>query len=82
DAPCPRLIPANVQARSVGEITADLAALAQQGLVVSEKNIRRTIRERFALPEESNEGIVAVRGESVEHGGEVTAGRGASAIDD
>ncbi len=81
DAPCPRLIPANVQARSVGEITADLAALAQQGLVVSEKNIRRTIRERFALPEESNEGIVAVRGESVEHGGEVTAGRGASAID-
>lgn len=81
DAPCPRLIPANVQARSVGEITADLAALAQQGLVVSEKNIRRSIRERFALPEESTEGIVAVRGEAVEEGSQVVAGRGAGDIE-
>ncbi|MGH9397174.1 MAG: phage portal protein family protein [Terriglobia bacterium] len=81
DAPCPRLIPANVQARSVGEITADLVALAQQGLVVSEKNIRRVIRERFALPEESNEGIVAIRGESIEQGSQVVAGRGAGDIE-
>lgn len=77
DAPCPRLIPANVQARSIGEITADLASLAQQGLVVSEKNIRRVIRERFALPEESGEGFVAIRGESIEQGGKIVAGRGA-----
>ncbi|MGH9344678.1 MAG: phage portal protein family protein [Terriglobia bacterium] len=78
DAPCPRLVPANVQARSVGENTADLVALAQQGLVVSEKNIRRVIRERFALPEESNEGIVAVRGEAIQDGGQIISARSSS----
>ncbi|MGH9354777.1 MAG: phage portal protein family protein [Terriglobia bacterium] len=76
DAPCPRLIAANVQARSVGEITADLVALAQQGLVVSEKNIRAAIRERFALPQESSEGIVAVRAETVTQGKTEAVGKG------
>ncbi|MGH9352733.1 MAG: phage portal protein family protein, partial [Terriglobia bacterium] len=76
DAPCPRLAPANVQARSVGENTADLVALAQQGLIVSEKNIRSVIRERFALPEESGEGIVAVRGEAIQHGDQIISARG------
>lgn len=82
NAPRPRLIAANVQARSIGEITADLAALAQQGLVVSEKNIRRAIRERFALPEESDEGVAAIRGESVDEGGGVVSGKGASAMEE
>ena len=68
DALCPRLIAANVQARSIGEITADLVALAQQGLVVSETNIRKAIRERFALPEEGSKGVVVVRGETVTQG--------------
>lgn len=81
DALVPRLIAANVQARSVGAITADLAALAQQGLVVSERNIRRAIRERFALPEESSEGIVAVRGESIDASGGEIAGRGAGKVE-
>ncbi|MGH9406347.1 MAG: phage portal protein family protein [Terriglobia bacterium] len=81
EAPCPRLIPANVQARSAGELIADLTALAQQGLIVSEKNIRRAIRERFALPEESQEGVVAVRGETVEQGGRMIAGRGSGEIE-
>lgn len=76
DAPCPRLVPANVQARSVGENTTDLVALAQQGLIVSEKNIRKMIRERFALPEESAEGIVAVRGEAVQENGQIISARG------
>lgn len=74
-APCPRLVPANVQARSAGESTADLVALAQQGLIVSEKNIRKMIRERFALPEESAEGIVAVRGEAVQEDGRIISAR-------
>ncbi|HEV2499823.1 MAG TPA: hypothetical protein VGY31_09620 [Terriglobia bacterium] len=82
DAPCPRLVPANVQARSVGESTADLVALAQQGLIVSEKNIRRVIRERFALPEESNEGIVAVRGEAIEEDGQIISARDDAHEDD
>lgn len=80
DAPCPRLLPANVQARSVSQITADLVALAQQGLVVSEKNIRRVIRERFALPDESEEGIVAVRGETVAQPAGTVSGRGGGRV--
>lgn len=82
DAPCPRLIPANVQARSISETTADLVALAQQGLVVSEKNIRRVIRERFALPDESEEGVVAVRGETIDQGNARIAGRGGGDVED
>ncbi len=81
EAPVPRLIPANVQARSISQITADLVALAQQGLVVSEKNIRRVIRERFALPEESNEGVVAVRGETVSQNAGPIAGRGGGEVE-
>ncbi len=75
EAPCPRLIAANVQARSIGEITSDLVALAQQGLIVSEKNIRQAIRERFALPEESDERVVAVRGETVTQGIQEVVGK-------
>ncbi|HEX5481953.1 MAG TPA: hypothetical protein VFZ08_04935 [Terriglobia bacterium] len=82
DVPCPRLIPANVQARSISETTADLVALAQQGLVVSEKNIRRVIRERFALPDESEEGVVAVRGETIDQGNAGIAGRGGGDVED
>lgn len=82
DAPCPRLVPANVQARSAGESTADLVALAQQGLIVSEKNIRRMIRERFALPDESQEGIVAVRGEAVQEGNQIISARSGAAEED
>ncbi len=81
EAPVPRLIPANVQARSISQITADLAALAQQGLVVSEKNIRRVIRERFALPEESDEGVVAVRGETISQNAGLIAGRGGGEVE-
>ena len=76
DTRCPRLIAANVQARSIGEITADLAALAQQGLVVSERNIRKAIRERFALPEEGSEGVVVVRAETVTQGETEAVGKG------
>ncbi|MGH9358213.1 MAG: phage portal protein family protein [Candidatus Acidiferrales bacterium] len=76
EAPCPRLIAANVQARSIGQITADLVALAQQGLVVSEKNIRKAIRERFALPEETSESVVVVRGETVTQGETEAVGKG------
>ncbi|HLI35500.1 MAG TPA: hypothetical protein VKW70_10675 [Terriglobia bacterium] len=81
EAPVPRLIPANVQARSISQITADLVALAQQGLVVSEKNIRRVIRERFALPEESDEGVVAVRGETISQSAGLIAGRGGGEVE-
>lgn len=81
DTPCPRVLAGNVQARSVSAMVADLAALAQQGLIVSERNVRRAIREKFALPEESDVGVVAARGETIETG-KVTeeSGRGAGEV--
>ena len=66
DAPCPRLVAANVQSRDITELTDSLTKFAQAGLVVSEENLRRFIREELALPEESAEGVVAVKGETVE----------------
>ncbi len=68
DAPCPRLVAGNVQERSVADMIGDLVSLAQQGLIVSENNVRKHIREKFALPEESAEGIVATRGETIDIG--------------
>src|SRR5437667_8527345 len=68
DAPAPRLVPANVQARGLGEIVDALTKLAQTGLVVSEDNLRRFIRQELALPEEGKTGVVAIRGEVVTEG--------------
>ncbi len=53
DAPCPRLLASNVQARSLEDIADALTRFAQAGLVVSEENLRRFVREQLALPEES-----------------------------
>jgi hypothetical protein len=84
DAPCPRLVAGNVQARSVGEMTQDLVSLAQTGLMVSENNLRKHIREKLALPEEGAEGIVAIRGETIDVAGVAAAvsGRSAGAVDE
>ena len=68
DAPAPRLVPANVQARGLGEIVDALTKFAQTGLVVSEDNLRRFIRQELALPEEGKTGVVAIRGEVVTEG--------------
>ena len=68
DAPAPRLIAANVQARGLGEIVDALTKFAQTGLVVSEDNLRRFIRQELALPEEGKTGVVAIRGEVVTEG--------------
>ncbi len=82
EAPCPRLVAGNVQARSVAELTADLAALAQNGLVVSERKVREYIRQKYALPEESAEGIVAIRGETIaENQSELISGRAAGTVE-
>jgi len=83
DAPCPRLVAGNVQARSIAAITQDLVSLAEFGLVVSENNIRKHLREKFALPEESAEGIVATKGETIDIGtmGASISGRGGGAVE-
>ncbi|PYV22549.1 MAG: hypothetical protein DMG24_16365 [Acidobacteria bacterium] len=58
DAPLPRLVAANVQARGLGAIVEALTRFAQAGLVVSEENLRRFIRQELALPEESKSAVV------------------------
>jgi len=68
NAPVPRLVAANVQSRSLGDIASALTQFAQAGLVISESNLRKFIRDELALPEESVEGIAAIRGETVEVG--------------
>lgn len=65
-APAPRLVAANVQARSLEDITDALTAFATAGLVVSEQEVRDFIRQELALPEESRRGIVAIRGEAID----------------
>jgi hypothetical protein len=66
NAPVPRVIAANVQSRSLGDIASALTQFAQAGLVISEANLRKFIRDELALPEESAEGIAAIRGERVD----------------
>jgi Protein of unknown function (DUF935) len=70
NAPVPRVIAANVQSRSLGDIASALTQFAQAGLVISESNLRKFIRDELALPEESAESIAAIRGETVEEGGD------------
>ena len=53
DAPVPRLVAANVQARGLEDIVEALTQFAQAGLVVSEENLRGFIREELALPPEA-----------------------------
>ncbi len=79
DAPCPRLVAANVQSRTLEDIVDSLTKFAQAGLVISEMNIRKFIREELALPEESKEAVVAIRGETVDegNGAAVVSGKGA-----
>ncbi len=84
NAPCPRLIAANVQARGLEDIVEALTQFAQAGLVVSEENLRRFIRQELALPAESSQGVVAIKGETVEEqgpgvGGQVS-GKGAGEV--
>jgi hypothetical protein len=70
DAPVPKLVAANVQSRDITELTDSLTKFAQAGLVVSEENLRKFIRQELALPEESATGVVAIRGEAVTSVGE------------
>ncbi len=58
DAPVPRLVAANVQARALEDIVDALTRFAETGLVVSDLGLRAKIREDLALPAETSEGVV------------------------
>jgi len=61
NAPVPRLVAANVQARGLEELVDALVRFAQAGLLTPEENLRQFIRQELALPEESVKGAVAPR---------------------
>jgi hypothetical protein len=63
DAPVPRLVASNVQARSLADIVEALTQFAQAGLVVSEENLRSFIRQELALPPEGQRGVVEKSGD-------------------
>ncbi|HEV2424304.1 MAG TPA: DUF935 family protein [Terriglobia bacterium] len=65
-APVPRLAVANVQSRSLEDIVEALTGLATAGMVVSEQEVRDFIRKELALPAETRNGIVAIRGEAID----------------
>ena len=81
DAPVPKLVAANVQSRGLADIVGSLTQLAQVGLVVSEDNLRSFIRSELALPAEGKQGVVAVRGETVDEPGGAVSGKGAAGIE-
>jgi len=66
DAPVPRLVAANVQSRGLSALVDALTRFAQAGLLVSEQNLRRFIREELALPEESTDRIVSGPGNTID----------------
>jgi phage gp29-like protein len=68
EAPLPRLVAANVQSRGLADMVEMLTQFAQTGLVVSDKPLRDFIRAEGGLPEETQEGLVAIRGETVTEG--------------
>jgi len=81
-APCPSLVAANVQARGLEDIVEALTQFAQAGLVVSEENLRRFIRQELALPEESSRNVVAIRGEVVDEGTGGATGRSGGGVEE
>ncbi len=69
DAPCPKLLAANVQSRALEDLVDALTKFAQTGLIVSDLDLRAFIRRELALPEETQKSVVAIKGESVGEGG-------------
>jgi len=65
DAPLPKLVVSNLQARSLEDMVGSLTQFAQAGLLVSEENLRSFIRDQLALPPEGSRGVVAIQGETI-----------------
>lgn len=68
DAPVPDLIAANVQARQLEDMVSLLKDLGAAGLVVSDQSIRDWLRKEIAAPDETRDGLVANRGETIDVG--------------
>jgi hypothetical protein len=81
-APVPQLRAANVIARSFQQVSEMLSALAQGALIVSDQEMRDEIRTQLGMPQETRDGLVAVKGETIDVGsGTEVSGRSPGAID-
>ena len=83
DAPMPELQVANVQARQIEDFAQLISQLAMAGAFVSDQGSRDFIREMMALPKETREGLVAIKGETIDAGtpgGPSVEGRSAQPI--
>jgi hypothetical protein len=65
EAPVPKCIAANVEARRLEDIAEWLTKFAGVGLLKSEDNVRNYIRDELALPVESDEGVIAPRATTI-----------------
>jgi hypothetical protein len=84
NAPVPKLVAANVQSRDLQEIVEALTQLGTSGQMISDQGLRDFIRKELALPAETREGLVAIRGETIDVGvasGQVL-GKGAQPIEE
>jgi len=76
-------VAANVQARQLEDMVSLLQQLGQAGQVVSDQGLRDEIRKQLAFPKETRDGLVAVRGETIDMGapgGQEIGGKGAMPI--
>lgn len=67
-AAIPKIIAKNMRSQDITDILNSLYQLAGAGLLVSDKPIRDFIRDGLDLPEETLEGIVTEKGETVDEG--------------
>jgi hypothetical protein len=83
DAPMPELTAANVQARQLEDMVALLKDLGMAGMAVSDQPLRDWLRKEIAAPKETRDGLVAVRGETIDmgSGGDVSGKAGGQIID-
>ncbi len=65
DAPCPRLVAANVQARALEDIIDAIQKLGQVGAFVADRPVRNKIRTELGLPEEVSEEIALPKSETI-----------------
>ncbi len=65
DAPCPRLVAANVQARALEDIIDAIQKLGQVGAFVADRPVRNKIRTELGLPEEVSEEITLPKSETI-----------------
>ena len=81
DAPVPYLVPANVQARSIGTMAAIIAQLAQAGAWISDRSSVNQARHELGFSDFADEDVVSIRGETIATPGGQISGKGGEPIE-